>query len=51
MRPDFVGTAIKHAHTEKEAVAFLGSVLDRRNPAVLTDKKRGILTIIKTETL
>ena len=51
MSPDFVGTAIKHAHTEKEALAFLGSILDKRKPDVRIDKRRSLLTIIKTETL
>ena len=49
MKPDYVGVAIKHAHTADDAVKFLGKY-DRRERTVI-DKRRNVLTIISIEAI
>jgi hypothetical protein len=52
MPSTYEGNVIKHAHTEKLALDFLGSVLDKREPSIRIDKKtRNIITILSIETI
>ena len=52
MPSTYEGNVIKTAHTEKLALDFLGSVLDKRKPSIRIDKKtRNIITILSIETI
>ena len=44
MHPDYIGSAIKHAHTEDEAVKFLGK-FDKKSKTVI-DKRHCVLQIL-----
>jgi hypothetical protein len=44
-------SAIKYAHSEADALAFIGTVLDKRNPNIRKDKRRNLLTILSIETI
>ena len=53
MAPDYIGKAIKHAHTEDDAFACLatkGGRYDKKNGKIL-DKNRNTLTILDIKTL
>ena len=49
MKPDYVGVAIKHAHTADDAVKFLGKYEKRRN--IVIDKRGSVLTILDIKQL
>jgi len=49
MQPDFVGSCIKHAHTEKEAVQFLGKYSAKDK--IVIDKRGSVLTILDIKQL
>ena len=44
MKPDYVGVAIKHAHTADDAVKFLGKYEKKLN--IVIDKRGSVLTIL-----
>ena len=44
MQPDYIGAAIKHAHTEGDAVKFLGKHEKKLN--IVIDKRGSVLTIL-----
>lgn len=45
MRPDYVGKAVKHANTEKEALAFIGKFDKKLN--IIIDKRGSVLSNIQ----
>ena len=49
MQPDFIGSCIKHAHTEKEAVQFLGKYSAKDK--IVIDKRGSVLTILDIKQL
>ena len=52
MPSEYIGNVIKYAHTEKIALDFIGSVLDKRNPDVRIDKKtRNLIKILSIEAI
>ena len=47
MKPDYRGSALKHAHTANDAAAFLGKFDKKRN--LIIDKKSNLLSNIVIE--